>query len=112
MCLQDPLHPCGPASEHTSCPHSPTLKVSIVYGYRTRDRTDTLVTAMAMFSPVNKRGDGLHLYRPKHRSLLQTDVHLIEFDVLRRWRATRVGSRGATAGLCVYGPGASRLWRG
>ena len=45
--------------------------------------TDTLVTAMAMLSPVNKRGDGLHLYRAKCKSLLRADVHLIELDVLR-----------------------------
>src|SRR5262245_34226870 len=45
--------------------------------------TDTLVTAIEILSPVNKRGDGLHLYRAKRKSLLQTDVHLIELDLLR-----------------------------
>ena len=45
--------------------------------------TDTLVTAIEILSPVNKRGDGLHLYRAKRKSLLRTDVHVIELDVLR-----------------------------
>jgi hypothetical protein len=31
--------------------------------------TDTLVTAIEILSPVNKRGDGLHLYRAKRKSL-------------------------------------------
>jgi hypothetical protein len=45
--------------------------------------TDTLVTAIEILSPVNKRGEGLHLYRAKRKSLLRTDVHLIELDLLR-----------------------------
>jgi hypothetical protein len=45
--------------------------------------TDTLVTTIEILSPVNKRGDGLHLYRAKRKSLLRTDVHLIELDLLR-----------------------------
>ncbi len=44
---------------------------------------DTLVTALEIVSPVNKRGLGLDLYRAKRKSLLQTDVHLIEIDLLR-----------------------------
>jgi hypothetical protein len=45
--------------------------------------TDTLVTAMEILSPVNKRGGGLHTYREKRKSLLCSDVHLIELDLLR-----------------------------
>src|SRR5215475_558637 len=45
--------------------------------------TDTLVTAIEILSPVNKRGAGLHLYRAKRTSLLRIDVHLIELDLLR-----------------------------
>ena len=45
--------------------------------------TDTLVTAIEVLSPVNKRGDGLSLYRAKRKSLIQTEVHLIELDLLR-----------------------------
>lgn len=57
--------------------------------YRTRTvqvRTtanDTLVTAIELLSPVNKRGEGLDLYRAKRKSLLRSDVHLIEIDLLR-----------------------------
>jgi hypothetical protein len=42
--------------------------------------TDTLVTAIEILSPVNKRGDGLHTYQEKRRSLLRSDVHFIELD--------------------------------
>jgi hypothetical protein len=45
--------------------------------------TDTLVTAIEILSPVNKRGEGLHTYREKRRSLLRSDVHFIELDLLR-----------------------------
>jgi hypothetical protein len=45
--------------------------------------TDTLVTAIEILSPVNKRGEGLYLYRAKRKILLRTDVHLIELDLLR-----------------------------
>lgn len=45
--------------------------------------TDMLVTAIEILSPANKRGDGLYLYRAKRKSLLQTDIHLIELDFLR-----------------------------
>ena len=45
--------------------------------------TGTLVTAIEILSPVNKRGDGLSLYRTKRKSLLRADVHCIEIDLLR-----------------------------
>lgn len=45
--------------------------------------TDSLVTAIEILSPANKRGDGLPMYRAKRKSLLQADVHLIELDFLR-----------------------------
>lgn len=45
--------------------------------------TDSLVTALEILSPVNKRGGGLHTYREKRKSLLSTDVHVIELDLLR-----------------------------
>jgi hypothetical protein len=45
--------------------------------------TDTLVTAIEILSPVNKRGNGLHLYCAKRKSLLRTDMHVIELDLLR-----------------------------
>lgn len=36
--------------------------------------TDTLVTAIEILSPVNKRGDGLQTYREKRKSLLRCTV--------------------------------------
>lgn len=44
---------------------------------------DELVTAIEILSPVNKRGRGLEEYRRKRRQILQSDVHLVEFDFLR-----------------------------
>jgi hypothetical protein len=44
---------------------------------------DTLVTAIEILSPVNKRGDGASIYRAKRKSLLRSDVHIIELDLLR-----------------------------
>jgi hypothetical protein len=45
--------------------------------------TDSLVTALEILSPVNKRGGGLHTYREKRLNLLCADVHVIEIDLLR-----------------------------
>jgi len=45
--------------------------------------TDTLVTAIEILSPVNKRGEGISLYRSKRTSLLRSDVHVMEIDLLR-----------------------------
>jgi hypothetical protein len=45
--------------------------------------TKVLVSAVEILSPVNKRGNGLHAYRDKRRQVLQSDVHLIEIDLLR-----------------------------
>lgn len=45
---------------------------------------DTLVTAMEILSPYNKRrGEGLEEYRVKRRRLLRSSTHLIEIDLLR-----------------------------
>ena len=45
--------------------------------------TQWLVTSLEVLSPVNKRGSGLQAYREKRRRILQSDVHLIELDLLR-----------------------------
>lgn len=52
--------------------------------------TDELVTAIEILSPYNKRGDGLAEYRRKRSSLLASNVHLVEIDLLRGGQ--RVGS--------------------
>ncbi len=59
---------------------------------RTRSRTvqicltsdSTLVTAIEILSPDNKRGRGLEQYRHKRERLLLSPCHLVELDLLRR----------------------------
>ena len=43
-----------------------------------------LITSIEILSPVNKREPGLTHYRQKRQRLYQADVHLLEFDLLRR----------------------------
>jgi hypothetical protein len=45
---------------------------------------NTLVACIEILSPVNKREPGLTPYRQKRQRLYQSDVHLIEIDLLRR----------------------------
>jgi hypothetical protein len=52
--------------------------------------TDELVTSIELLSPYNKRGEGLAEYRRKRSSLLASNVHLVEIDLLRGGQ--RVGS--------------------
>lgn len=50
-----------------------------------RDRkSNKLITAIEILSPVNKRKPGLQPYREKRLRLHQAGVHLIEIDLLRR----------------------------
>ncbi|MEK7255689.1 MAG: DUF4058 family protein [Bacteroidota bacterium] len=46
-------------------------------------RSNRLVTAIEILSPVNKEGDGLSAYLEKKDVLLREFVHLIEIDLLR-----------------------------
>ncbi len=56
----------------------PILKVEI------RDLAERrLVTVIEILSPANKRGKGFEAYVEKRISLLQTDTHLLEIDLLR-----------------------------
>lgn len=43
-----------------------------------------LVTAIEIFSPVNKRGAGFREYLEKRTSILLTETHLLEVDLLRQ----------------------------
>ncbi len=45
-----------------------------------------LVTAIEVLSPTNKRGRGQHQYLRKRQRILQSDVHLLEIDLLRQGR--------------------------
>lgn len=46
-------------------------------------KTRELVTSIELLSPSNKRGEGLESYRKKRRGILETDVNLVEIDLLR-----------------------------
>ena len=46
--------------------------------------SQTLVTAIEMLSPTNKRGDGLEEFRKKRRELLSGPAHYLEIDLLRK----------------------------
>lgn len=56
-------------------------KLRMVHVYETDSRT--LITSIEILSPANKRGKGLQEYRQKRRRIMQTDVHLVEIDLLR-----------------------------
>jgi hypothetical protein len=42
-----------------------------------------LVTAIEVLSPTNKRGEGRIEYAAKRQSIMRSDTHLIEIDLLR-----------------------------
>jgi len=46
--------------------------------------TDTVITAIELLSPTNKRtGEGRDIYKEKRRSILSSRSHLVELDFLR-----------------------------
>ena len=45
--------------------------------------TDELVTVIEILSPTNKRSQGLTEYRQKRHTILLSDIHLVEIDLLR-----------------------------
>lgn len=45
---------------------------------------NTLVTAVEILSPVNKRAPGLSEYQAKREAVLSANAHLLEIDLLRR----------------------------
>lgn len=53
---------------------------------------ETLVTAIEILSPVNKRPgtDGWEAYERKRRDILRSDAHLLEIDLLRAGRRPHV----------------------
>jgi hypothetical protein len=61
----------------------PTRLVTIYIRYR---ETAKLVAVLELLSPVNKRpGAGRQAYLEKRATFLETPVHLIEIDLLRKW---------------------------
>lgn len=57
--------------------------------------TNELITSIEILSPYNKRGEGLAEYRRKRSTLLASNIHLVEIDLLRG---------GERAGSEVQGP--------
>ncbi len=52
----------------------------------------SLVTAIEVLSPTNKRGEGFREYRDRREKILESTAHLVEIDLLRKGR--RVPMRG------------------
>ena len=63
-----------------------TVSTRIATLYIRRRKPDTLVAAIELLSPVNKRpGEGRQEYLKKRADFLQAPAHFIEIDLLRRW---------------------------
>lgn len=61
----------------------PTRLVTI---YIRRREDEELVTVIELLSPINKRpGKGRQQYLEKRMTFLESGVHLVEIDLLRRW---------------------------
>lgn len=58
------------------------IKIPIIEIRDVQDKE--LVTAIEILSPVNKRGVGLRQYRAKREQLVNSAVHYLEIDLLRR----------------------------
>jgi hypothetical protein len=68
-----------------SIPVLPVVDVKVVSVQVRARAKDQLVTAIEILSPVNKRAPGLEPYRrAKRQQLIESGVHLLEFDLLRR----------------------------
>ncbi len=78
----------------------PTRLVSIYIRLR---ETEKLITVVELLSPYNKRpGDGRREYLEKRITFFESDVHLIEIDLLRKWpRMPLEGSLPASAYLAM-----------
>jgi len=74
-----------PSSPSTlTLPAISSVEVKIPY-VEIRDRkSNVLITAIEILSPVNKREPGLSPYRAKRERLHAAGVHLLEIDLLRR----------------------------
>jgi hypothetical protein len=80
----------GPVSPETSIVTAPLRLATVMpesvpqITVEIRDAANrTLVTAIEVLSPVNKRGGGREEYLSKRRRLLLSSAHLIEIDLLR-----------------------------
>jgi hypothetical protein len=65
-------------------PIFPPVEVKIPFVEIKDRKNNTLITAIEILSPVNKRRPGLAPYRKKRSELHHAGVHLLEIDLLRR----------------------------
>jgi hypothetical protein len=61
-----------------------------------------LVTAIEILSPVNKQGDGAREYAERRATLLETQTHLLELDLLRRGTRIQLGGTPPPAHYYIY----------
>ena len=62
------------------------VQTRLVTLYIRQQETKRLVAVVELLSPVNKRpGEGRQAYLEKRAAYLETTVHLIEIDLLRKW---------------------------
>lgn len=62
------------------------VQTRLVTLYIRQQETKRLVAVIELLSPVNKRpGEGRQAYLEKRAAYLETAVHLIEIDLLRKW---------------------------
>jgi len=63
-----------------------SIPTRLVTMYIRQREDERLVTVIELLSPVNKRpGEGRHAYVEKRNAFLNTPVHLVEIDLLRKW---------------------------
>ncbi len=61
-----------------------------------------LVTAIEVLSPTNKRGEGRVEYAAKRQSIMRSDTHLVEIDLLRAGARFPVDEPLPPAAYCVF----------
>jgi hypothetical protein len=88
------LEPAGPTPVAIAPVTPPSLRLTAPMAMPTRlvtlqvreRETDKLVTAIELLSPINKRpGNQRQKYLEKRMDYLESDVHFVEIDLLRRW---------------------------
>lgn len=107
--------PAGEASPATlSIPVVPKIPVKVVNVHVRRASDQHLVTSIEIVSPVNKRQPGLSPYRAKRQRLIESGVHLVEIDLLRRGqranRSRRIPACDYLLSLTRAASGITDLW--
>jgi len=73
-----------------------------------------VITIIEILSPANKQGEGFITYQEKRKNILQSPVHLLEVDLLRRGKRViihpRVQAADYVVGLTKSGDAQTLLW--